>query len=61
VIAHAPAGSAGILAFGAAETAFPFAGGTLVPVPAGLIALQTDDAGRWVQPDVAGPRDREGA
>ena len=42
----------GILAFGLSETAVPFAGGTLVPMPIGLLPFTTDDGGKWVLPDV---------
>jgi hypothetical protein len=42
----------GVIAFGLSETALPFAGGTLVPVPIGLQGFTTDDGGKWVLPNV---------
>jgi hypothetical protein len=52
VVSHASPLAPGVLAYGFAETALPFAGGTLVVVPAGLLTLAADDGGKWVLPDV---------
>jgi hypothetical protein len=52
VVSHASPLAPGVIAYGFAETALPFAGGTLVVVPAGLLPFTADHGGKRVLPDV---------
>jgi len=55
VVRHAAPNSPGLIAFGVAQANLAYAGGTLVPIPMGVLAFTTDAAGKWVLPDVEAP------
>ncbi|MEM7308872.1 MAG: VCBS repeat-containing protein [Planctomycetota bacterium] len=51
-IEHARPDANGLLAYGFTSTQVPFAGGTLVPIPVALAGFTTDDAGKWILPEL---------